>query len=87
MLNISKYLEKFKKITPPERFVREVFIRIVQETTNITLKDTDVQIQGNTIYITPHPLIKNEIFLQKSVLLEKLNQELQQYKKIITTLL
>ena len=64
-----------------------MFIRVVQETTNITLKDTDVQIQGNTIYITPHPLIKNEIFLQKNIVLEKLNKELQQYKKTITNVL
>jgi len=87
MLNISKYLEKFKKITPPERFIRELFIRVVFETTNITLKDTDIKVQGNIVYTTPHPVVKNELFLQKNIILEKLNQELQQYKKTITNLL
>ncbi len=83
MLNISKFLGKFTGLKPPERFIREICIKIISETVKVTLKNEDIQIQGNTIYLTPHPLVKNEIFLQKDILLEKLNQELQQYKKVI----
>ena len=83
MENITTFLKKFIKLTPPERFIKEIFVKTVEEITNITLKSTDIQIQKSTIYITPHPLIKNELFLQKDAILKKLNQELQQYKKTI----
>lgn len=83
MKNLSSFLDKFKNITPPERFVKEVFIKVVSDTTEITLLKNEIDVRGSVLFITTQPAIKSELFLKKDLLLEKLNQELQQYKKII----
>ena len=83
MKKVAAFLDVFKNITPPERFVREVFMRVVSETHGIALKEEEIQVQGNILFIQSSPIVKNELFLKKDMLLQKVNQELQQYKKLI----
>jgi len=83
MKNISSFLSKFTRITPPERFVKEVFVKVVSDTTGITLSKNEINVKGSVLFISPDPTVKSELFLKKDLLLEKLNQELTQYKKEI----
>jgi len=81
--NVSSFLGKFTNLTPPERFIKDSFIIIAAEMTGITLKKEEIDVRGDTLYIKLHSVAKNELFLQKDALLQRLNQELQQYKKVI----
>jgi len=83
MFNISNYLEKFKKITPPNKFIKDVFIGVVKNTTNIILKKDDIDIRNGIIFISTDQIIKNEIFLQKNKIMKYFTKNINNYKKTI----
>lgn len=85
--NLSSFLEKFANLIPPERFLKEIFIRTVFEVTKINLKEEEIKINGKNIFLSSHPAKKSEIFLQKQVLLKKMNEELSSFKKTIKDIL
>ncbi|PIT96529.1 hypothetical protein COT82_02735 [Candidatus Campbellbacteria bacterium CG10_big_fil_rev_8_21_14_0_10_35_52] len=83
MFNISNFLEKFKNITPPNKFIKDIFISVVKNTTNILLKKNDLDVRNGTIFISTDPIIKNEIFLQKDEIMKQIVKNLNKYKKTI----
>ena len=83
MKNISSFLNKFTNLTPPKRFVKEVFINTAASITGITLKKEEIEIRGSILFITTNSITKNELFLKKDILLQKLNEKLEGYKKVI----
>ena len=83
MEKITSFFSKFTKLTPPERFVKEKCIEVVKKIASITLLDKDIEIRGETLFITTTPIKKSELFLHKRDILENLTQELKQYKKTI----
>lgn len=83
MFNISQFLEKFKNITPPDKFVKEIFISVVKDTSGIALEAGDLDVRNGVIFISTNPIVKNEIFLKKREILQNLSKELKQYKKDI----
>lgn len=85
--NLSSFLEKFANIAPPERFVKEIFIRVVFEITKVSLKEEEIKISEKNIFLSSHPTKKSEIFLQKPILLKKINKELSPFKKTIQDIL
>lgn len=87
MENISSFLNKFKNIVPPERFVKEVFIRVVSNVANITILEKEITVKKNILHIQMSSLKKNELFLHKEKLLDELNKELKSYKKVIKDIL
>lgn len=87
MKNISSFLEKFTNLTPPERFIKEIFIRAVLEVTNVNLKKEEIEISGKNIFLLLHPTKKSEIFLKKQKVLKKTNEELSSFKKTIKNIL
>lgn len=86
MFNIGNFLEKFKNITPPDKFVKDVLISVVKETTNIDIEKDNIDVRNGTIFISVDPIIKNEIFLKKGEVLENLREKLKVYKKTIRDL-
>lgn len=81
--DVSSLLSKFINLTPPERFIKEIFINITTSITGITLKKEEIEIRGSILYITTNSITKNELFLKKDTFLQKLNEELERYKKVI----
>lgn len=83
MFNIGNFLEKFKSITPPDKFVKDGLVSVVKETTNIEIEKENIDVRNGTIFITADPIIKNEIFLKKGEIMQSLTEKLKEYKKTI----
>ncbi|MEK7589931.1 MAG: hypothetical protein AAB475_01620 [Patescibacteria group bacterium] len=86
MFNIGNYLVKFKNITPPDKFVKEIFIDVVKETTNIKIEKDSINVRKGTIFLSVDPIVKNEIFLKKTEVMESLKKKLKVHKKTIKSL-
>ena len=83
MFNIGNFLEKFKNITPPDKFVKEVLIDVVKDVVSVEIEKDNIDVRNGTIFISVDPIIKNEIFLKKSEVMENLKEKLKIYKKTI----
>lgn len=83
MFNIGNFLEKFKNITPPDKFVKDVLIGVVKDTVNIDIEKDNIDVRNGTIFITVDPIIKSEIFFKKSEIIKSLTEKLKKYKKTI----
>ncbi len=79
--NISNYLEKFFKITPPKKFYQNEIAGALNEILNISLSENDVECRFGTVYIKNSPTIsgtlKNEIFLNKEKIIRLLSQKIK----------
>lgn len=76
-------MEKFKNITPPDKFVKDVFIGVVKDAVNIELEKDNLDVRNGTIFISIDPIIKSEIFLKKTEIMKNLTEKLEGYKKTI----
>lgn len=74
---IHRYFERFSKLKPPERFVRERVIEDVYAVCGITLRPFEVSVQGSVVYITTNPVVKSEIMLKKQVILKRIRDHLE----------
>jgi hypothetical protein len=84
MFKISSFFKKFENISPPQRFIKEILMKVVLDTAGVALKDNNISVNRNTVFVTADPIIKSEIFLKKEEILKKVRQELSQYKKTIS---
>ena len=50
---------------------------------NIDIEKENLDVRNETIFITIDPIIKNEIFLRKSDIMQNLTEKLKKYKKTI----
>lgn len=83
MFNIGNFLEKFRNITPPDKFVKDVLIDVVKETANIDIEKENLDVRNGVIFISIDSIIKNEIFLKKAEIMKNLTEKLKEYKKTI----
>ena len=74
MLNISKYLEKFRKNLASGEDLNNNIILIINKHTGISINPNDFDIKNNIIYIKTTPSYKNKIFIFKEDILKELNQ-------------
>ena len=83
--NISKLLEKFKKLKPSDLFVKEAFIDVIKEVLSVEISKEEITVSGSNLFLNVHPTLKSEIFLKKKAILESLEEKLQkkQIKNII----
>lgn len=79
-------MEKFKNITPPDKFVKDEFIGVVKDVIGIDIKKENIVVRGGKIFLSIDPIVKNEIFLRKGDVLETLKERLKIYKKTIKSL-
>lgn len=70
MFDIGKYLEKFKKFSLSRNFLRNSVAEAVKEVCNIEINPKKIDINNGIARISERPIIKSEIFLKKSKILE-----------------
>jgi len=80
MFNIEDFLVRFKNIKPPNDTTRGYISDIIFDILNIKIEKTDIKINNNSVYIKTSHIIKNEIFLNKQNILNKLNKKLDKNK-------
>lgn len=83
MLNIGNFLEKFKNIVAPDKFVKDVLIAVIGDVAGVGVEKDDIGVRNGTIFLSIDPIIKNEIFLKKNEIMENLAKKLSVYKKTI----
>lgn len=72
MKNVSDYLLKFKNIKPPKRSVLNKFTEVVYEVCGVKLKNYEMSLQNNIIFVTTNPIIKSEIILNKGRIIREM---------------
>ena len=50
--------------------------RIISKELNLNLKPEDIEIKNNSVFLKIKPIYKNELFLKREIILEKLEQSL-----------
>ena len=80
MFNIDDFLGRFKKIEPPDNTIRCYVSDVLFSVLNIKIKKQDIKIKNNIVYIKTNNIVKNEIFLNKQTILNKLNDKLNRNK-------
>lgn len=50
--------------------------RIISKELNLNLKSEDIEIKNNSVFLKIKPIYKNELFLKREIILEKLEQSL-----------
>lgn len=73
---LNTYLEKFKKITPPDKVIREQTSAVVYQVTGITIHKKNITIQKSCAHIKISGNKKTKIFLNKKNILKHLKDEL-----------
>lgn len=75
--NIDSFLQKFRRIASPDDFLKKTLISIIKEETGATIERRHVTVSGNRVHLTAPSAVKNEIFIKKPLILERLNNMLQ----------
>ncbi len=75
--NIRSFLEKFKNITPPDDFLKKVFISAVLQELRISIEKSDIKIRNKTIYVSAPPVVKNELYIKKPLILKRVCENLK----------
>ena len=77
MKEIESFLEKFKKLLRYDREIKKTITEIIKNSVNIYIKESEIKIQNKVLYIKANPYIKNEIFIKKDLILERLKKSLK----------
>ncbi len=71
--SLSNYLNKFKNLSSNEYILKGDLVDILKKELNIKIDKENIKIKKGCAYIKAHPAIRNEIFLKKEELLEKIS--------------
>lgn len=71
--HIDLYLEKFKKILSQTSFQKETILSVISEEIKFELKSENLKIKNNIVILSGvSPIVKNEIFLHKEKIFNRL---------------
>lgn len=73
---ISRYLAKFHTLTPPVKTIKRVCAEVIKEEVGITISEEDIAISGSCVQIHGSAALKQEIFMRKNALCERINTQL-----------
>ena len=75
MFNIGEYLEKFKENYKSRDFIRNSITEAIKEVCGIDIKSSKIEVKNYIAKIKEKPIIKTEIFLKKTKILEALDKK------------
>lgn len=81
-IHIRDFLDKFLKLKNRRILLKNFFIEVVYDNTNIILKEKQIEFDEKTIIIETIPIIKNELFMKQEKILREFNKKINQ--KFIT---
>jgi len=76
MIEIKDILQNISNVLLKADIKRETVRTVIGETIGLNIKREDIQIKNNIIYLNIKPIYKNEIFLKKEEIREKLEKSL-----------
>lgn len=75
MFDIKKYLEKFKVLSNSRFFLRAAVKEAIKEVCNVEISPEKIDIKNGIARINEKGIIKTEIFLKKTKIIEYLNKK------------
>ena len=76
MIEIKDLLLKFQNILLSEEVKKDSVRNIISEIIGAPIKSEDVKLKNGTVYLNIKPIYKNEIFLKRDKIFEKLQETL-----------
>lgn len=83
MFHLKDFLQKFSRLSPPDRLVREASVAVMGEVAGVTLSETDIEVRGDVLFLNLHPTAKSELLLKKSLVLAEIARRMSPHKKTI----
>jgi len=77
MRSIGLFLNRFKNITPPKRFICAEFCDVVKNEMGFKLDDGLIDVRGGVLYISATGPLKHAIYSRRHDLLKELNKRLE----------
>lgn len=72
MLHIKEFLQKFEKLAPPEKHIKEMAIETIFQHTGARLEPPMVRISNGALFLSAPAALKSEIFMRKKEILQEL---------------
>lgn len=72
MDGIEIYLEKFKKIKPPDGEIRRALVSLLSRKFGIEVKPESVKVSRGRIYVDADPVVKSQIYLNMESIVSEL---------------
>lgn len=77
MEGLCTYLEKYKRLMPPERHVAKLVARVVRDECGIALDEAAVTLRRGGAFLTCHPVERSEVLRSAPRILDLLQREHQ----------
>ena len=74
MFNISSFLEKFLKLDKTNGQLRQTLLVIIKEVSGVEIKNEDLDLKEEKVYLKCSPIFRNQIFMYKGKIEEKLRE-------------
>jgi len=76
MIEIKDLLINFEKLLGDKGIRKDIISNILFETVGLKIKTEDIEIKNGTLFLNAKPIYKNEIFIKRDLILEKIKQSL-----------
>lgn len=73
---LTTFLERFKKLRPPDETVRLAVIALMGEYCKGDVSLAEVTVKNGTVFVVADPALKSELFLKKRKILGELAKQL-----------
>ncbi len=80
MIEIKELLGKFHKILSQEGYKKQIILSTLEDILKIKIKQEDLVIKNQNIFLNIKPIYKNEIFLHKEEITSKIDHLLGKSK-------
>lgn len=76
MLHIKEFFNKFLRLAPPEKFIKDAVIQAILKEVGEKIEPKNIKIQNTSIFLSASPTLKSEVFMQKEEILRDLKESL-----------
>lgn len=73
---IKNYLQKYKKMSPPDGTIQEAVCEVVEAVCDVSLDKDDVHLTKEGAHLDTTPLVRSAILIKKETIMEKLQEKL-----------
>jgi len=73
--HIKEFFKKFDNLINEKENLLKLISLIIKEKISFDIDIKDIKIKSGVVFINTTPLVKNEIFINKSFILDKINNE------------
>jgi hypothetical protein len=80
--SINNFLEKFKNFVFQDGFIKDVIKKYIKIYTSFDMDVNSITHKNGFIFIKGSPVLRNEIFLKKKLILDGINKEILNKKFI-----